>query len=38
VFRRVVQADVSVNRIGIDPAEEGGLGFSFPVVIISGVK
>jgi ubiquinone/menaquinone biosynthesis C-methylase UbiE len=36
-FRRTVRADVGVNRIGIDAADEGGLGFSFPVIIISGV-
>ena len=27
-----------MNRIGIDASREGGLGFSFPVVILSGVK
>lgn len=37
-FRHMVRADVGVNRIGIDAEEEGGLGFAFPVVILSGVK
>jgi hypothetical protein len=30
--------DVGVNRLGIDATREGGLGFAFPVVIVSGVK
>ena len=30
--------DVGVNRLGIDASREGGLGFAFPVVIVSGVK
>jgi ubiquinone/menaquinone biosynthesis C-methylase UbiE len=37
-FWRAVLADVGVNRIGIDAAEEDGLGFSFPVIILSGVR
>jgi hypothetical protein len=37
-FRRTIDADVGVNRLGIDVAREGGLRFSIPVVIISGVK
>src|SRR5262249_41009467 len=37
-FRRMVRADVGGNRIGIDAQDEGGLGFCFRVVIISGVK
>lgn len=35
-FRQTVQADVGVNSIGIDAVSEGGLGFAFPVVIMSG--
>jgi ubiquinone/menaquinone biosynthesis C-methylase UbiE len=37
-FRQTVQADVGLNRIGIDSTSAGGLGFAFPVVIMSGVK
>lgn len=37
-FRRMVAKDVGVNRLGIDARREGGLGFSFPVVIVSGTK
>ena len=37
-FRRTVESDVGVNRLGIDASREGGLGFAFPVVIVSGVK
>jgi ubiquinone/menaquinone biosynthesis C-methylase UbiE len=37
-FRRMVEADVGVDRIGIGATRDGGLGFSFPVVIVSGVK
>lgn len=37
-FRQAVGADVGVNRLGIDAESEGGLGFAFPVVILSGVK
>jgi len=37
-FREMVVADVGVNRIGIAPSSDGELGFSFPVVIVSGVK
>ena len=37
-FREMVAADVGVNRIGIAASSDGGLGFSFPVVIVSGVK
>ena len=37
-FRRAVESDVGVNRLGIDASREGGLGFAFPVVIVSGVK
>ena len=33
-----VESDVGVNRLGIDASREGGLGFAFPVVIVSGVK
>jgi ubiquinone/menaquinone biosynthesis C-methylase UbiE len=37
-FRRAVEADVGVDRMGIGATRDGGLGFSFPVVIVSGVK
>ena len=37
-FREMVAADIGVDRIGIAATSEGGLGFSFPVVIVSGVK
>lgn len=37
-FRRTVNSDVGVNRLGIDASREGGLRFAFPVVILSGVK
>ncbi len=36
-FRRAVDADVGVNQLGIGASREGGLGFAFPVVIVSGV-
>ena len=37
-FRRTIDADVGVNRLGIDATREGGLRFAFPVVILSGAK
>lgn len=37
-FRRMVDADVGVNLLGIDATREGGLHFAFPIVIFSGVK
>jgi ubiquinone/menaquinone biosynthesis C-methylase UbiE len=37
-FRRSVDADVGVDRLGIGATRDGGLGFSFPVVIVSAVK
>lgn len=37
-FRQMVDADVGVDRIGIAAARDGGLRFSFPVAIVSGVK
>jgi ubiquinone/menaquinone biosynthesis C-methylase UbiE len=37
-FRRMVEADIGVNALGIDATREGGLGFAFPVVIVSGVR
>jgi len=37
-FRRKVEADVGLNHLGIDATRESGLSFSFPVVIVSGVK
>jgi ubiquinone/menaquinone biosynthesis C-methylase UbiE len=37
-FRRTIDADVGVNRLGIDASREGGLRFAFPVVILSGLK
>jgi hypothetical protein len=30
--------DVVVDRIGISGSSDGGLGFSFPVAIVFGVK
>ena len=37
-FRRAVEADIGVDHLGIGASREGGLGFSFPVVILSGIK
>jgi ubiquinone/menaquinone biosynthesis C-methylase UbiE len=37
-FRQTIDADVGVNRLGIDASRDGGLRFAFPVVIVSGVK
>lgn len=37
-FREMVAADIGVGRIGIAATRDGVLGFSFPVVIVSGVK
>lgn len=37
-FREMVAADVDIDRIGIAASSDGGLSFSFPVVIVSGVK
>lgn len=37
-FREIVAADVGVDRTGIAATNDGGLGFSFPVVVVSGVK
>lgn len=37
-FRRSVQEDIGVNKIGIHASNKGGLAFEFPVVIFSGVK
>jgi hypothetical protein len=37
-FREMVAGDIGVDRIGIDANRDNGLGFSFPVVIISGKK
>lgn len=37
-FRGTVAADVGVDRIGIAAVNDGGLGFSFPVVVVSGAK
>jgi ubiquinone/menaquinone biosynthesis C-methylase UbiE len=37
-FRHAVEADVGLDRLGIGAACDGGLGFSFPVVILSGVR
>jgi ubiquinone/menaquinone biosynthesis C-methylase UbiE len=36
-FREMVAADVGVDRIGIAATSDGGPGFSFPVVVVSGV-
>ncbi len=37
-FRRMVEADVGVDRLGIGATRDGGLDFAYPVVIVSGVK
>jgi len=37
-FHRMVEGEVGVDAIGIGATRDGGLGFSFPVVILSGVK
>lgn len=37
-FRRAVESDIGLNKLGIDASNEGGLSFAFPVVMISGVK
>jgi ubiquinone/menaquinone biosynthesis C-methylase UbiE len=37
-FRRAVEADVGVNRLGIDASRDSGLRFAFPVVVVSGRK
>lgn len=37
-FRRTIDADVGLNRLGIDASREDGLRFAFPVVILSGMK
>ena len=37
-FRRTVEADIGLNALGIDARNDNGLWFSFPVVILSGVK
>lgn len=37
-FRRMVERDVGINRIGVDARHNDGLWFSFPVVIFSGIK
>jgi ubiquinone/menaquinone biosynthesis C-methylase UbiE len=37
-FRRLVAADVGLNKLGINATSDNGLGFSFPVVILSGIK
>jgi hypothetical protein len=34
----MVEADVGIDAIGIGATRDGGLGFSFPVVILSGLK
>jgi ubiquinone/menaquinone biosynthesis C-methylase UbiE len=37
-FREMVESDVGADRIGIAATRDGGLGFSFPVVVVSGMK
>ena len=37
-FRETAAANIGVDRIGIAATRDGGLGFSFPVVVVSGVK
>lgn len=35
-FRKMVESDIGVDRIGISANRDGGLGFAFPVVVVSG--
>lgn len=37
-FRRIVEADIGVEKLGLHATREGELGFVFPVVCMSGVK
>jgi len=37
-FRKMVAEDIGVNRIGINANRDNGLGFAFPVIILSGQK
>lgn len=37
-FRECVREDIGLDRIGIDARDEDSLAFSFPVLVISGVK
>ncbi|WP_020475892.1 class I SAM-dependent methyltransferase [Zavarzinella formosa] len=37
-FREAVAADIGVGKLGIGASREDGLRFSFPVVIVSGIK
>lgn len=37
-FRKTVEADIGIDRIGIDANRNDGLAFAFPVVIMSGTK
>jgi ubiquinone/menaquinone biosynthesis C-methylase UbiE len=37
-FRRTINVDAGVNRLGLDASRDGGLRFAFPIVIFSGVK
>jgi ubiquinone/menaquinone biosynthesis C-methylase UbiE len=38
-FRRTVEADIGLNRIGIGASRrEDGLWFAFPIVLLSGIK
>jgi ubiquinone/menaquinone biosynthesis C-methylase UbiE len=37
-FRDMIRRDIGVNRLGVDARDEQGLAFSFPVVVMSGVK
>jgi hypothetical protein len=34
-FRRTIESDIGVNRLGIDASRKGG---AFPIVIISGAN
>lgn len=37
-FRRMVESDIGLNKLGIDASRDDGLSFAFPVLMISGVK
>jgi ubiquinone/menaquinone biosynthesis C-methylase UbiE len=37
-FRRMVEADIGVDQMGISAFRDSGLGFAFPVVILSAEK
>jgi ubiquinone/menaquinone biosynthesis C-methylase UbiE len=37
-FREMIRRDIGVNRLGMDARDEQGLAFSFPIVVMSGMK